>query len=112
MVFLSNDINFFVYGYGNEGNGFERYDWGFMVGIIVCFSVVFLVGFVGNGFVVVVILRVKKFKLVMNCFILYLVISDMIVSVFVILFFLFINFNNGFMNDIMSLIVCKLVCFF
>ena len=112
MALSSNDTNSPVHGHGNEGNGFERHDRGFMVGIIVCLSVASLVGFVGNGLVVAVILRAKKLKSVMNRFILHLAISDMIVSVLAIPLFLFINFNNGLTNDTTSLIVCKLARFF
>lgn len=90
MALSSNDTNSPVHGHGNEGNGFERHDRGFMVGIIVCLSVASLVGFVGNGLVVAVILRAKKLKSVMNRFILHLAISDMIVSVLAIpLFFVY-----------------------
>lgn len=77
-----------------------------------CFGVVVVVGFLGNGFVVVVILWVKKMCFVMNCFIFYLVISDLIVSIVVILLFLVVNFKEGIGMKSYSLFICKVVRFF
>lgn len=95
----------------HEG-GFEQHKQGYKIGIILCLSLAAVVGFVGNGFVVAVILRAKKLKSVMNRFILHLAISDMIVSVLAIPLFLFINFNEGLNNDSESLTVCKIARFF
>lgn len=91
---------------------FEKYSQEFKIGIILFLSVAAVVGFLGNGLVVGVILRAKKLKSVMNRFILHLAVSDMIVSVIAIPLFLFINFNDGLLNDGKSVTVCKIARFF
>ena len=79
-----------------------------------CLSVAAVVGFIGNGLVVVVILRAKKMRSVMNRFILHLAVSDLVVSVLAIPLFLFINFSPQIASAgaIDALVTCKIARFF
>ena len=106
MAVSSNDTG------SDHGQTEPEYSQGFKIGIILFLSIAAVVGFLGNGLVVGVILRAKKLKSVMNRFILHLAVSDMIVSVIAIPLFLFINFNDGLLNDGKSVTVCKIARFF
>lgn len=66
----------------NDTDLFYRHPASLTIGYCIAYSFVFIVGLIGNSFVIAVVLRAPKMRTVTNYFIVNLALADILVIVF------------------------------